>query len=102
MIPEAFEYEAPVTLKEALALLASGERKVLAGGMSLIPLMKLRLAQPESVVDLGRVAHLNYIGENVGSVRVGAMCTHHQVETSAVVRSHCPLLAETAGQIGDV
>ena len=101
MIPQSFEYEAPATLKEALSLIADGERKVLAGGMSLIPLMKLRLAQPECVVDIGRLSELNYITESGGVVRIGATATHHDIETSAVIRGKCPLLAETAGNIGD-
>jgi carbon-monoxide dehydrogenase medium subunit len=102
MIPQTFEYSAPQTLQEALALLEGGERKILAGGMSLIPLMKLRLAQPAEVVDLGRVPGLNAITESDGVVHIGAMATHHAVETSPVVRARCPLLAETASHIGDV
>jgi aerobic carbon-monoxide dehydrogenase medium subunit len=101
MIPQEFEYDAPATLQEALALIADGERKVLAGGMSLIPLMKLRLAQPGHVVDIGRVAELNYIAESGGVVRIGATATHHDIEMSAIVRGKCPLLAEAAGHIGD-
>jgi aerobic carbon-monoxide dehydrogenase medium subunit len=101
MIPQEFEYDAPATLQEALALIADGERKVLAGGMSLIPLMKLRLAQPAHVVDIGRVAELNYITEAGGVVRIGATATHHDIEMSAIVRGKCPLLAEAAGHIGD-
>jgi carbon-monoxide dehydrogenase medium subunit len=102
MIPQEFDYTAPATLKEALELIAGGERKILAGGMSLIPLMKLRLAQPETVVDLGRVPGLNHIVEEGGVVRIGAMATHHEIETSPVIRVRCPLLAETASHIGDV
>jgi carbon-monoxide dehydrogenase medium subunit len=102
MIPQTFDYSAPQTLQEALSLLENGERKILAGGMSLIPLMKLRLAQPAEVVDLGRVPGLNAITESHGTVHIGAMTTHHAVEASPVIRAHCPLLAETAGQIGDV
>ena len=102
MIPQTFEYTAPATLEEALGLIASGERKILAGGMSLIPLMKLRLASPEEVVDLGRVPNLNSISESSGTVRIGAMATHQTVMTSPVIRARCPLLAEAAGQIGDV
>jgi carbon-monoxide dehydrogenase medium subunit len=102
MIPQEFDYSAPATLKEALELLAGGERKILAGGMSLIPLMKLRLAQPGHVIDLGRVPGLNHIGEEGGMLRIGAMATHHDIETSPAVRARCPLLAETASQIGDV
>jgi len=102
MIPQGFEYSAPQSLGEALALVASGERKILAGGMSLIPMMKLRLATPAEVVDLGRIAGLDAISEDGGFVRIGAMATHHAVETSAVVRARCPLLSETASHIGDV
>jgi len=102
MIPQTFEYTAPQTLEEALGLIAGGDRKILAGGMSLIPLMKLRLATPGEVVDLGRVSGLNGISENGGVVSIGAMTTHHAIETSRVTRAHCPLLAETAGHIGDV
>ena len=102
MIPQTFEYLAPATLNEALGLLASGDRKILAGGMSLIPLMKLRLAAPAEVVDLGRIPGIGEISESGGIVRIGAMATHHQVETSPVTRGRCPLLAEAASQIGDV
>ncbi len=101
MIPQPFDYYAPATLREALAMIAGGEHKVLAGGMSLVPLMKLRLAQPEHVVDLGRIPELNYIAESGGVLRIGAMSTHHDIESSAAVRAHCPLLAEAAGHIGD-
>src|SRR5438270_8193405 len=102
MIPQEFEYSAPATLQEALALIEGGERKILAGGMSLIPLMKLRLASPGEVVDLGRVPGLGGITEGEGVVRIGAMTTHHEVEISPVIRARCPLLGETAGYIGDV
>jgi aerobic carbon-monoxide dehydrogenase medium subunit len=102
MIPQEFEYSAPATLEEALGLVASGERKILAGGMSLIPMMKLRLASPAEVVDLGRIADLDGIVEDGEFVQIGAMATHHAVETSPVVRARCPLLAEAASHIGDV
>src|SRR6185369_16914889 len=95
MIPQEFEYSAPATLQEALALVKDGDRKILAGGMSLIPLMKLRLASPGEVVDLGRIPGLNGIEEKGGIVRIGAMATHHAVETSPVIRARCPLLSET-------
>ena len=101
MIAQAFDYTAPKTLDEALALLAGGA-KPLAGGMSLIPMMKLRLAAPERLVDLGKLKDLSYIREQGGAIHVGAMTTHFDVETSALVRGKCPLLAETAGHIGDV
>ncbi len=106
MIPQPFEYSAPRTLQEALSLLESGERKILAGGMSLIPMMKLRLATPPEVVDLGRIPGLNHIAEGTGTAHgflaIGAMATHHEIELSSLVRSSAPLLAETAGRIGDM
>jgi aerobic carbon-monoxide dehydrogenase medium subunit len=102
MIPQEFDYTAPDTLQEALQLIAGGERKILAGGMSLIPLMKLRLASPEHVVDLGRVPGLNYIAESGGTIHIGATATHHDIETAPLVRARCPLLAEAASHIGDV
>jgi carbon-monoxide dehydrogenase medium subunit len=101
MIPQQFEYSAPKTLDEALSLLAEGA-KPLAGGMSLIPMMKLRLANPEHLVDLGRIKDLSYIREEGGVLHIGATATHHDVENSALVRGKCPLLAETASHIGDV
>jgi carbon-monoxide dehydrogenase medium subunit len=101
MIPQTFDYSAPVTLKDALALLKDSDAKLLAGGMSLIPLMKLRFAQPGHVVDLARIPGLNGIEAAGKAIRIGAMATHHDVETSPVIRAHCPLLAETAAQIGD-
>ncbi|HTM51359.1 MAG TPA: xanthine dehydrogenase family protein subunit M [Bryobacteraceae bacterium] len=102
MIPQNFEYAAPGSLKEALALLSNGEARVLAGGMSLIPMMKLRLAAPEKLIDLGRVPGLSGITEEAGSIRIGAMTTHHEIEDSALLRAKCPLLAEAAANIGDV
>ncbi|MBZ5728141.1 MAG: xanthine dehydrogenase family protein subunit M [Acidobacteriia bacterium] len=102
MIPQAFDYSSPRSLHEALVLLENGEHKVLAGGMSLVPMMKLRLATPGRVVDLSRVPDLNRIAESGGVVRIGAMATHHEIETSPVVRGQCPLLSEAASHIGDV
>jgi len=101
MIPQSFEYAAPKTLDEAVAL-AGGGAKVLAGGMSLIPMMKLRLAAPEHVVDLGRIKDLNYIREEGGALHIGATTTHYAVESSALVRAKCPLLSAAAAAIGDV
>ncbi|HEY4362128.1 MAG TPA: xanthine dehydrogenase family protein subunit M [Bryobacteraceae bacterium] len=101
MIPQQFEYSAPQTLDEVLGLLAEGA-KPLAGGMSLIPMMKLRLAAPEHLVNLAGVRELNYIREEAGELAIGATTTHHAVESSALVRSKCPLLADCASNIGDV
>ena len=102
MIAQNFEYESPTTIQAALALLSTGDTKVLAGGMSLIPMMKLRLAAPERLVDLSRIPGLTGIKESEGSIVIGAMTTHHEVEDSALLRAKCPLLAETASNIGDV
>ncbi len=102
MIPQNFAYSSPNSLEAALDQLADGSAKVLAGGMSLIPLMKLRLASPESLVDLRRVPGLKYIREENGVLHIGAMTTHYEVESSVLVRATCPLLAEAAASIGDV
>jgi len=105
MIPNTFDYHAPKTLARALALLKQHGRKdvkVLAGGHSLFPLMKLRLASPRVVVDLGRIPGLNAIKESKGKITIGAMVTHYDVESSDLLRKLCPLLPETAGEIGDV
>jgi len=102
MIPEQFDYDSPATLQDALAMISGGEGKVLAGGMSLIPLMKLRLAAPERVVDLRRVPGLDGIRQAPDGIHIGAMTSHYQIESSPVLRAHCPLLAETASHIGDV
>jgi len=101
MIAQKFEYTAPRTLDEALHLLAAGA-KPLAGGMSLIPMMKLRLAAPEHLVDLGKLKDLNYVREADGGLRIGATATHTDLESSPILRAKCPLLAETAAAIGDV
>jgi carbon-monoxide dehydrogenase medium subunit len=100
MIPQTFEYTAPKTLDEALKLLAEGA-KPLSGGMSLIPMMKLRLAAPDHLVDLGRLKDLNYIREEGGSLHIGATTTHQEVASSALVRAKCPLLAQAAAGVGD-
>lgn len=100
MIPQTFKYTAPKTLEEALQLLADGA-KPLSGGMSLIPMMKLRLAAPEHLVDLGRLKDLNYIREENGALHIGATTTHQEVAASALTRAKCPLLAQTAGGVGD-
>lgn len=101
MYAQKFEYTAPKTLDEALHLLAAGA-KPLAGGMSLIPMMKLRLAAPEHLVDLGKLKDLNYVREAGGALHIGATTTHAELESSPLLRQKCPLLAETAAAIGDV
>ena len=103
MIPASFDYVRPATLDEAIAALGSHEdAKVLAGGHSLIPAMKFRLAQPKTVIDISRIGDLSYIREQDGKIAVGAMTTHRDIESSALLHDKCPLLAEVAPQIGDV
>jgi carbon-monoxide dehydrogenase medium subunit len=104
MIPAQFDYLTPKTLDEAVLLLGqhSDEAKVLAGGHSLIPAMKLRLAMPQMIIDIGRISDLAYIREEAGQIRIGAMTTHYQLESSDRLREICPLLPECAAQIGDV
>ncbi len=102
MIAQNFDYAAPSSLNEALKMLSNEDTKVLAGGMSLIPLMKLRLAAPAQLIDIGRIADLNYIQDEGGVLRIGATTTHYQIESSPLLRSKCPLLAETAANIGDI
>jgi carbon-monoxide dehydrogenase medium subunit len=101
MIAQKFEYTVPKSLDEALHLL-SGGAKPLAGGMSLIPMMKLRLAAPEHLVDLRALKDLNYIREAGGQLHIGATTSHYEIESSALLRQKCPLLTETAASIGDV
>jgi len=104
MIPSAFEYHAPKTLEEALRLLErhGDEAKVLAGGQSLLPLMKLRLAAPRYIIDLGRLRGMSYIREENSHIAIGALTTHAEIEQSTLLHSKCPLLPETAMEIGDV
>jgi carbon-monoxide dehydrogenase medium subunit len=104
MIPAQFDYAAPSTLDEALSLLASraDDAKILAGGHSLLPAMKLRLAQPALLVDISRIRDLSYIREDGGRILIGAMTTHYEIESSARLKEVCPLLPECAASIGDV
>jgi len=104
MIAAQFDYEAPTTIDEALSLLSANadDAKILAGGHSLIPAMKLRLAQPALLVDLGRIKDLSYIREDGNSILIGAMTTHFEIESSSLLKSICPLLPECASHIGDV
>src|SRR5689334_10822698 len=104
MYPAPFDYRRPATLSEAVALLAQhGEdAKVLAGGHSLIPAMKLRLARPTALVDIGRLAELSYIREQGGVVAIGAATTHRAIEMSGVLGARSPLLSIVASHLGDV
>jgi len=102
-VPAAFDYHRASTVDEAIALLQQygDEAKILAGGHSLLPTMKLRLAQPAHLVDIGRIGGLSYIREDNGAVAVGAMTTYRTIELSALLRSHFALLPEGTVMIGD-
>ena len=104
MIPGAFDYHAPASLEEALSLLSANldDAKVLAGGQSLLPLMKLRLAKPEVIIDIGGLAELDYIREDGDGVVIGALATYTDVAENELVRGRCPLLAQAAEVVGDV
>jgi carbon-monoxide dehydrogenase medium subunit len=103
MIPPSFDYHAPRTLPEALALLGryGDEAKILSGGQSLLPLLKLRFAQPGHLVDIGRIPGLDYIKEEGGVLKIGALAREAALEASEVVRSRYPILADTAAVIAD-
>jgi carbon-monoxide dehydrogenase medium subunit len=100
MIPEAFEYERPGSLDEALGLLAAGGIP-LAGGHSLIPALKLRLTEPETLVDIARIPGLSGIGVDGGTLVIGATTRHHDVATSPDVAAHARALAQAAASVGD-
>jgi aerobic carbon-monoxide dehydrogenase medium subunit len=103
MIPAPFEYHAPKTLDEALRLFErhGDEAKILAGGHSLLPLMKLRLAAPRYIIDMGRLHGMSYIREEEGRIAIGALTAHADVLHSELLAAKCPLLPETAAEIGD-
>jgi carbon-monoxide dehydrogenase medium subunit len=103
MYPAQFDYHTPGTVREALDLLGryKDDAKLLAGGHSLLPTMKLRLAQPKHLVDIRKVPGLSGIKEDGGMLAIGALTTHYAVESSSLVKSKCPVLAATAAMIGD-
>lgn len=103
MIPSAFDYAAPATVAEALGLLADAgdDVKLLAGGQSLIPVMKLRLADPATVIDLGRIGELSGVRDDGDALLIGAMTTHHQIATDPLIAAHVPLLAKAAATVAD-
>src|SRR5439155_24531798 len=103
MIPSQFDYHAPTTLAEAVALLSRfGEgAKVLSGGQSLLPLLKLRLGTAEHLVDIGRIPGLEYIKEEGGVLKIGGRTRESALEQSDLIHAKYPLLAETAAVIAD-
>ena len=101
MFPAKFAYAAPNSLQEALGLLEDPDAKVIAGGHSLLPLMKLRLAQPKLLVDIGRIPGLAYVRSEDGVLAIGAMTTYRDIQLSQDVHQRAPVLAEAAHEVGD-
>jgi aerobic carbon-monoxide dehydrogenase medium subunit len=102
MIPAPFEYARAESVDHAIELLGSSQdAKILAGGHSLLPLMRFRLARPDLLVDIGRIGDLSYIREDGDAVAIGALTRHHDVANSELLQSACPIVADTASQIGD-
>src|SRR2546421_5997269 len=101
MFPAKFAYAAPTSLQEAVGLLEDPEAKILAGGHSLLPLMKLRLAQPKLLVDIGRIPGLSYIRSEDGQLAIGAMTTYREIQFSQEVARVAPVLVEAVHEVGD-
>jgi aerobic carbon-monoxide dehydrogenase medium subunit len=102
LIPAPFEFARAESVDDATEMLGRNEdAKILAGGHSLLPLMKLRLAQPAMLVDITRVGDLGYVREEGDEIAIGALVRHHDVANSELLRSACPIVAYTAGEIGD-
>ena len=103
MIPASFDYVRASSAEEAISLIGQhgDESKFLAGGHSLVPLMKLRLAQPTVLIDIGRLTDLSYIREEGDHIAIGALTRHMDIETSDVLKQHVPLLAYAASHVGD-
>jgi aerobic carbon-monoxide dehydrogenase medium subunit len=102
VIPAAFDYEVAESVDHAIGLLAEREdAKLLAGGHSLVPAMKLRIARPASLIDIGRLDDLSYVTEDGDTIAIGALTRHKDVAGASLIREHCPIVSFTAGQIGD-
>ena len=102
MIPARFDYEVADSVEHAVELLGSREdAKVLAGGHSLLPVMRLRFVRPALLVDIGRLGDLSYVRDAGDRLAIGALSRHHDVNTEPLLKEHCPIVAYAAGQIGD-
>lgn len=102
MIPVAFEYQRATSVDDAIAkLAASGGGKFIAGGHSLVPLMKLRLSEPAQLIDIVRIPGLSGIRASGGRIAIGATTTHYEIAASPLLRDQCPMMAEAATEIGD-
>ena len=102
MIPAPFDYEVAESVEHAVELLGSREdAKLLAGGHSLIPLLRLRFTRPALLVDIGRIDELRYVRDAGDKLAIGGMTRHHDIQHDPLVQEHCPLLSYAAGLIGD-
>lgn len=101
MIPVAFSYERASSLDDAVAKLGAGGGKLIAGGHSLVPLMKLRMSEPGRLIDISRIPGLSGVRESGGKIEIGATTVHHDLATSKLLHAKCPMVAEAAAEIGD-
>lgn len=102
MIPVAFDYEVAESVEHAVALLGEREdAKLLAGGHSLLPLMRLRFARPATLIDIGRVAGLSYVRDAGDRIAIGAMTRYRDLQFDPLLQEHCPIVSTTSGQVGD-
>ncbi len=101
MIPVEFTYERASSIDDAIAKMAGGGGKLIAGGHSLVPLMKLRLSEPGRLIDIARIPGLSGIRESGGRIEIGATTVYHEIATSKLLRDQCPMVAEAAAEIGD-
>ena len=102
MIPAAFDYEVAESAEHAVALLGESEdAKLLAGGHSLLPAMRIRLARPSALIDIGRVSELSYVKEDSEHIAIGALTRHQDVRDNVLLQAQCPIVSYAAGLIGD-
>ena len=101
MIPASFDYDVAESVEHALELLHNGDAKLLAGGHSLIPALKLRIARPDRLVDIGRLDDLAYVRDAGAEIAIGALTCHRAVASAPLLQEHCPIVSHTAARIGD-
>ena len=101
MIPTAFDYHRATSVEDAIRKLRDIGGKLVAGGHSLVPLMKLRLSEPTALIDIARIPDLSGIREQDGQIEIGATTVHHDIASSGVLRQNCPMVSDAAGEIGD-
>ena len=101
MIPTAFDYHRATSVEDAIRKLSDIGGKLVAGGHSLVPLMKLRLSEPTALIDIARIPELSGIREHDGQIEIGATTVHHDIASSSLLRQNCPMVSDAAGEIGD-